>query len=428
MQALIKGNNRSLYVLLFIVFAVHIGSYLILPIMPIYLKNETGLSVGQIGFTLGVTSVFMQAGSVSGGFLADRLGRRFIIGLGAVVRAAGLLGFVFFKQYELILMTAAVSGLGLGLNAPSTKAFISSIVAKENQSRAFSMRGIAANIGMALAGLIVFFFLTGKSALIFITAAVIFAATGIISWILLPSGCGGDPCPDITVKDYREVFRNKPFLVFAAATVLLWALYAQFALALPLRAEKVLHDPKSISIVWTVNSLTVILAQTFVTSRFITKVHPMTAMGLGAGVIGIALGALYYASAFPYFILIGMLFVFGEMMIMPTLDTVISQLAAARLLGIFFGMASVFNGIGEAGGNTIGGQLLVYPSLPYAVYAVFGFVILAVMLMLKRWSPMRSLFQPENTETSSPKTSTVTGHANPTGWLQSLFKKPRATK
>jgi MFS family permease len=120
-------------------------------VLPILLKTETGLNAAQIGFTLAVISVFMQAGSVVGGILADRTGRRFIIALGAIIRALGLLGFAYFSAYPFILLTAVFSGLGLGLNAPSTKAFISSLVKEEMRSNAFSLRGIFANIGMAIA-------------------------------------------------------------------------------------------------------------------------------------------------------------------------------------------------------------------------------------------------------------------------------------
>lgn len=197
---------------MFGVLLVHLGYYMILPILPILLKTEVNLSLVQIGMILGVSSISFQIGSIIGGFLADRLGRRFIIGLGAILRAGGLFGFGAFGLYGLLLLSAVANGIGGGLNGPSTKAAIATLASKENQTTAFSMRGIAANMGTAAAGLIVFFFLVDSTRSIFYVAAGIYVVLGIMSWILLPKNCGEAPCPEIPRGAYREVWRNKPFL------------------------------------------------------------------------------------------------------------------------------------------------------------------------------------------------------------------------
>ncbi|WNB91815.1 MFS transporter [Bacillus sp. NEB1478] len=417
-HSLLKGN-KPLLGLLIVVFITHLGSYLVLPVLPILLKKETGLSASQIGFTLAVISVFMQAGSIVGGILADRTGRRFIIAIGAIIRALGLLGFAYFSTYPFILMTAVFSGLGLGLNAPSTKAFISSLVKEEMRSTAFSLRGIFANIGMALAGLTVFAVFTDNFRMIFITAAVIYGLASIISWFFLPAGCSGGNCEPIEWGEYKKAIKNGPFLVFVIGTIFVWALYVQFALVLPLRADDVLKNGKDISIIWTINSITVILIQTLITKNIIRNLHPLTAVGIGTICIGLSLGSLYFASTLFFFVFTGLIFIVGEMMLMPTLDTAISQLSVARFLGMFFGLASVFTGIGEAIGNFLGGKLYSLTSggttaAPYITYVAAGFVIFIGMQFLKRWQPL-NVIQPLkiSQNTSSPKTESATSHPNP---------------
>jgi MFS family permease len=416
-HSILKGN-RPLLSLLIVVFITHLGSYLVLPVLPILLKVETGLTAAQIGFTLAVISVFMQTGSVIGGILADRTGRRFIIALGALIRAAGLIGFAYFSEYYLVLLTAAVSGLGLGLNAPSTKAFISSLVKEDMRSTAFSLRGIFANIGMALAGLMVFALFTDNSRLIFITAAVIYVSASIISWFFLPAGCGDENCGEVKWSEYKEALKNIPFLVFVIATIFVWALYVQFALVLPLRAESVLKNGKDISIIWTINSITVILAQTLITKNIIRNIHPLTSVGLGTVFIGISLGSLFFANTLFFFVFAGLIFIVGEMLLMPTLDTSISQLAAARFLGMFFGLASVFTGIGEAFGNFLGGRLFELSAggenaAPYIVYAAAGVTIFLGMQLLRKWRPLTIIQPPKPADTASPITDSASSHPNP---------------
>lgn len=416
-HSILKGN-KPLLSLLVVVFITHLGSYLVLPVLPILLKTETGLTAAQIGFTLAVISVFMQVGSIIGGVFADRTGRRFIIALGALIRAGGLIGFAYFSTYSFILLTAAVSGLGLGLNAPSTKAFISSLVKADMRSTAFSLRGIFANIGMAIAGLTVFSLFTNNSRLIFITAAVIYLGASMLSWFFLPPGCGDENCGEVRWSEYRQALKNIPFLMFVIASIFVWALYVQFALVLPLRAENVLANGKDISIIWTINSMTVILVQTLITKNIIRNIHPLTAVGLGTICIGLSLGSLYFANTLFFFVFAGLIFIMGEMLIMPTLDTSISQLAAAKFLGMFFGLASVFTGIGEAIGNSLGGRLFAFAdggqsAVPYVAYATAGIGIFVGMQFLRRWKPLSIIQPPKLTPTAAPNTESATSHPNP---------------
>jgi MFS family permease len=69
-------RNKIFALLLVLVFFMHLASFLIVPIFPIFLKKARALSLGQVGIILGVGSIAYQAGSLLGGPLSDRLGRR----------------------------------------------------------------------------------------------------------------------------------------------------------------------------------------------------------------------------------------------------------------------------------------------------------------------------------------------------------------
>ncbi|MGO4886555.1 MFS transporter [Anaerobacillus sp. MEB173] len=399
--------ERSLFILMIGVLLSHLGTYMVIPILPIMLRIEAGLSLIQIGTVLAAIAISFQFGSIMGGFLADRIGRRFIIGLGALIGAGGLIGFGLFSTYFLLLLMAIIIGVGNGLNAPSTKAAIAALASKENQTTAFSLRGIAANIGTATAGLIVFFLITGSSQIIFWIAGAIYILLTIKSWLLLPKNCGDDPCPVIPSGAYREVLKNKPFIVFGVVSILIWALYAQLALALPLRAADILPDPKNVALIWTINSVIVIFSQGFVTNGIIQRLHPLTALGFGMIFIGVGVGSLYFSSAFIHLVVSGAIFVMGEMLILPTIDSTVSQLSRAELIGLFFGLANVVSGLGEAGGNFIGGRLLEIGTeisyLPWVVYAITGVTICFIVLLLRRWEPIQTALQKAAEKEDAPK-------------------------
>lgn len=290
--------QRPLLILLVGVILSHLGTMLVMPILPIMLKIDAGLPLTQIGIILAAISIAFQFGSISGGVLADRVGRRFIIGLGACITGGGLVGFAVFSGYLLFLLMAIVIGFGTGLNAPSTKAAIAALASAENRTTAFSFRGIAANIGTAGAGLIIFFLITGSSKLIFWIAAIIYFVLAIKSWLLLPKNCGDTPCPEIPKGAYKEPLRNKPFLVFSLVSIFIWALYAQLSLALPLVATVVLPDPKNVAIIWTINSVIVIISQRTITNRVIDRIHPLSAMAIGMLFITIGITSLYFSGVF----------------------------------------------------------------------------------------------------------------------------------
>jgi predicted MFS family arabinose efflux permease len=381
-------------ILLFGVLLSHLGTYMVVPLLPIFLKVQKGMTVPEIGLILAVSPFTYQAGSLLGGWLADRIGRRYIIALGAWINAIAIAGFAIFNSLWLFIGMGLVSGLGVGLNAPSTKAAIAALASENsNKTTAFSLRGIAANIGTAIAGLLTYFILGGASSLIFYVAAGMYVLLGVVTWSFLPKGCGDEPCQIVPLSSYFEVFRNKAFVLFSLVSILIWALYTQLSLSLPLRAETILADPGVVSLIWTVNSVIVIVLQTPISRWFIEKTHPMSALSLGILFVGAGLATVYWSSSFYGLMLSGIIFIIGEMLIVPTMDTTVSQLGAARIIGVFFGIANFISGIGEGAGKYLGGQLLSLGTqsfVPSVIYGAAAMIISGILIIMRFMQPLRS--------------------------------------
>lgn len=405
LKDLVKLEGPLLILLLGVLLS-HLGTLMVMPMLPIMLKMNAGLTLGQIGIIFAAIAIAFQLGSIIGGILADRIGRRFIIGLGAFITGVGLIGFAVFSGFFLFLVAAVTMGLGTGLNAPSTKAAIAAIASNENRTTAFSMRGIAANIGTATAGLVVYFLITGSAKSPFWIAAVIYFVLATKSWLLLPKNCGDSPCPEIPKGAYREPLKNKPFLVFSSVTVLIWALYAQLSLALPIVATVILPDPKNVALIWTINSVIVISTQGMVTKKVIDRLHPLSALSIGVIFITIGISSLYFSSSFFHLAISGAIFVIGEMIILPTVDSTISQLSTTELIGLFFALANVVFGLGEATGKSLGGSLLGIGEkspVPWIVYGVSGAVIFLAVWLLKKWEPLNQSLQDAADKDNKPE-------------------------
>ncbi|WP_456271218.1 MFS transporter [Bacillus sp. AK031] len=388
-----NSNKLQLRILLFGVLLSHLGTYMVLPILPIYLKTQKGIDISSIGLILAVTPFAFQIGSLSGGVLADRVGRRTVIAAGAWINALALSGYAIVNQVPFLILVALISGIGIGLNAPSTKAAISVVASSdENKTTAFSLRGIAANIGTALAGLLTYFILGGSSSLVFFSASILYVLLGVITWLFLQKGCGDEKCTPIAIKEYKEIGKNRAFVLFSIVMVFVWALYTQLSISLPLRAEDILPDPGAVSLIWTINSILVILLQTLITRNVIDKIHPMFSLASGILFIGAGLGTIYFSTNFYWLILSGAIFVMGEMLIVPTMDITITRLGTAKMIGAFFGLSNFVSGLGEGAGKFLGGQLLslgTSSAIPWLLYAVYGLIISLILAALRYWKPLR---------------------------------------
>ncbi|HLN62394.1 MAG TPA: hypothetical protein VK464_12655, partial [Symbiobacteriaceae bacterium] len=176
-------------------------------------------------------------------------------------------------------------------------------------------------------------------------------------------------------------------LAFSGVTALAWALFSQLALAVPLFAQKVLGLEASIGLLWTTSSLAVIAFQVPVTRYVTARMAPATAMAAGVAILGAGLGLVGLARSFTGLLLAVLVFVAGEMLLMPTVDSTVSTMAREGAVGSYFGVASFAWGLGEGLGNLTGGALMQYalgagrPRLPWPIYTGVG-VGLAVLYKL----------------------------------------------
>lgn len=372
------------------VLFTHLGTYMLVPYFSIILAKEKGLPLSQVGFVLAAGSVAYLIGSLLGGVISDRLGRRRTMVGGLIVRGGGLLLFIWAGSFPTLLAANLIAGAGSGFYMPSAKAGIATYAAQGERTTAFSWRGIAANIGVTLGPLLGTFLLTRSSTVLFAGTAVIYLALAAAHQVLIAADCTGDHCPETQRGSFRELLTDRPFLLFSFVTIFVWALFTQFALSLPLRADQI-HAAERIGLIWTTTSVFVILLQSPLTRWFTKHLHPLQAMALGTVIVGIALGSVAFSSSFWHLLASAVLFNFGQMFIMPTSDAIVSDLSKPEQIGNYFGVAAFVFGAGEALGNMGGGQLMEYAVarhmlyLPWTLFAVTGVLVGLTYYALTFW-------------------------------------------
>jgi MFS family permease len=99
---------------------------------PLYLQQEIGLSLAQIGLLGSFFSAAMMVTPLLSGRLADRYGERVPISGGFVVMFAAFMVFVQGKTYPAFILTWALFGLGVGLFSPAYQSLISKVVPQKS--------------------------------------------------------------------------------------------------------------------------------------------------------------------------------------------------------------------------------------------------------------------------------------------------------
>ena len=168
-------------------------------LLPVYLADELGASVSQVGLVFVLANIVPMVLQIFGGWLSDTIGRLRTIAIGASVACFGYFGFAFAPTWEwviLALMFEYVSGAMVG---PSFGAFIADNSSDENRAKVFglvtSIFHVVGIVGPPLGGFIAFRY--GYKPM-FMTAAIMYflAAIGRI-WMANN--------PEFEVKKHEEV-------------------------------------------------------------------------------------------------------------------------------------------------------------------------------------------------------------------------------
>ncbi|EQB85812.1 MFS family permease [Clostridium punense] len=389
--------NKDINILLISILVLHIASYIVNPILPVIFKSEKGLSASHIGLIIGAGSLAFQGGSILGGLLSDRTGRKTTMVIGSLAQAFGLFGYSMLNNISMLLTSSIIIGIGSGMYAPTAKAAIASLASDSSEVRttAFSLRGIAANIGVCIAGILIFFLSKLSSNITFYVSTGVYIALAGYTWIFLPKDCGESDCPIIPPNSYLQIFKNKSFMIFSIISLFTWIIYSLLSLLLPLRGEAILANGKLVGTIWTITSVIVIVAQGFISKYILQKVNPLTAIFFGVLFFGGGIFMIGLSYNFVVLTLSSVIFLVGEMLMLPTTDSLTSQLAHPELIGAYFSIANLISGLGTAIGNFAGGRIVTAYGIknnltPWFIFLIASVIVAVLVLFTKRMPSIKN--------------------------------------
>ena len=112
------------WIIVITLFIDSLGSTLLFPFFALYITQKFGVGMTQAGVLLGLSSLFGLIGSVIGGALTDKFGRRQLILFGLVFSALSSLLFGLAWDVKMLYFLVVIVGLLSRISNPAQDAML----------------------------------------------------------------------------------------------------------------------------------------------------------------------------------------------------------------------------------------------------------------------------------------------------------------
>ena len=364
---------------------------IVYPFIPIYLHQERGFPMSEVGIIFPLMGLAVILSPSLSGWMADRIGRHFMMQFGQISRAAVFFILAVMAMFQsplwlfaVMLMVNAAAGTFFGVGAD---AYLTDITSLAERPAIYGRIRIGTNIGWALGPMLGAFLARTPFSLLFALTAILCLVGALHTKI---------NCRE-AVREHDEhatttapgIFRDYQLLKLLACSFLLFLLTSQLYSIMSVYATGVIGVSRNaLGMVYSVNGFAVIFCQIPVI-RIMDKLNIGQTRRLVGGAVFYALGyvSLAFCSNGWQLALAVFTLTLGEVIVMPSLYVSISGLAPRSGIGRYMAALGFTRGVGYAVGPWVGslafdkyqGQPLMLWGLLslFAVFAAGGFWLIS---------------------------------------------------
>ena len=427
-----RGLPRAVWVLVAGTLITRAGSFAI-PFMTIYLHDDRGLSLRAAGVALAAYGAGGMVAALSGGALADRLGRKPVVVGSPLLGGLAVIGLLVSQRPLVVVLVAFVGGMVSESGRPAVSAMLTDLTPPERRIDAFALFRLVINLGFAVgAGL-------GGLLITHYGFAKLFVADAITSWIYavvalallpetrpLPAAAPGEPVRGFGAVLADRVMRRYWLGTFVGAIVFCQPM-ATLALALRARGLETAVYGALISL----NGVVIIASEFWLSGRT-RRYPPHRVMAVAALFIGggFALtGAV--GTSLPLLAGTVVIWTVGEMLGSPTGQAYLAAIAPPDLRGRYAGGVGLAWSLAFTIGPVLGTSALEFGHGAYWLGSLgLGVVSAALFMTLPAVSaggePAIPRGLPERPGDPAPVAPGVAVPDEPRGRLLPRFARPRS--
>ncbi|GAB4431032.1 MAG: MFS transporter [Anaerolineales bacterium] len=338
-RAIYDEYPRTFWTLILITFIDRVGGSMLFPFFALYLTKRFDIGMTQVGVLFAAFSVSSFVGSMLGGALTDRFGRKGIIIFGLIASSLSTLAMGFVNSVAYFFVIAVIVGLLADTAGPAHQAMLADILPEKQRAQGFGIFRVAFNlsfvIGPAIGGL-----LAARSyLLLFITDAVVSLITAALFVRFIPE-TKPERSPDEPQESmagsfvgYLRVLRDGTFMLFLGASLLMALVYMNMNTTLGVFLRDVHSIPEAgYGGLLSLNAAMVVLFQ-FPITRKIENLPPLLMMALGSLLYAIGFGMYGFVSTVAFFVLAMVILTVGEMIVAPVGQALVAKFSPEDMRG-----------------------------------------------------------------------------------------------
>jgi MFS family permease len=343
---------------------VWVGRFVV-PYMTIFLTSSVGMSAGEAGLVVAAYGVGVVVSSLTGGVLADRIGRRRTL-LGSELLSVVVLVVIPLAEGQLFIAALlAVYGLFNGAAGPVIQTMVGDLVPPQHRRTAFNYNYWAVNLGYAIGPLLAGFMAEaafsllfwGQAGLVLVSACVLAAKVPETRAHVAPADAAPAAGAARDRAGLRVVLSDRVFLTFALAMFVYSCVYVQTTTTLPLVMTEQGHPSTHYGYLLTLNGLLLCALQLPTARLFgrwsrdavVVAAICLTAVGVGMQAAATTLVAYLVAVA---------VWTLGEMGSHPQAQSLSADLADPRRRGRYQGVYGLTHSLAMVVGPVAGGYVL----------------------------------------------------------------------
>ncbi len=355
---------RLFWIVVGISFIDRVGGTLLFPFFALYITQKFNVGMLQAGFLLGISSFFGLIGSTLGGALTDKFGRKQLILFGLVFSAVSTLTLGLVTEINVLYPLMVLVGLLSSVAHPAHDAMIADILPEKKRQEGFGILRVVGNLAWMIGPTIGGFLADINFFYLFVIDSVVSCVVAAIIFRVIPET---KPEPHAhaesesffqTVLGYRIVIKDLAFMAFMVAGMLMLIVYQQMysSLSVYLRDNHNI-DPSGYGFLMTTSAITVVLFQFWV-SRVIKYRPPFLMMAIGTVFYMIGFALFGVVTTYVLFALNIVIITIGEMIVVPTSQTIAANFAPEAMRGRYMAMFGLSWAIPSVVGASAAGYIL----------------------------------------------------------------------
>ncbi len=402
----IRDWDRNLKVRLFGEAAINITFWMFFPFLTIYFTESFGKETA--GLLLVLSQVFAVVANLMGGYCADRFGRKRMMvlsafGQGFAFLIFGLASSPWLDSAMIGFICFSLVGIFGSFYWPASQAMVADVVDEKDRSHVFAVFYTSINIAVVVGPILGGIFYVHYRFQLLLAAALICIMLALVLYKMTRETAPADKSKlrvsegkkawhsvlTDQFKDYGVIFKDKTFLLFILAGVLVGQTFMQLDLLIPVYIKDVvdqatlfhmgdwsltLVSEQVFGLILSENGLLVALL-TVVMTRWITKFRERNVFILSSVIYSISIFIFGQTNSAWIFIMAMAVFTFAELMTAGIQQSFVSKLAPENMRGQYFAAASLRFTIART---------IAPLSITLSLYAGYNwtFIILAILALI----------------------------------------------